>query len=155
MLLNVDNNNYAHKLVYSYNAFNKSITNMDIGLIANNNLFLLPFSSFSENYNKYLPTIENMIESFSPSTDYQNIINKLFSPVFINASALGEKKANITIIEFADYQCPFCAKFHKEIKNSLIQNFVKTGQVKFLFKDLIVNDLPKDKASTLAASASY
>jgi protein-disulfide isomerase len=154
MLLNVDNN-YAHKLVYSYNAFNKSITNMDIGLIANNNLFLLSFSSFSDNYNIYLPTIEKMIESFSPYTDAQNIINKLFSPVSANASALGDKKANITIVEFADYQCPFCAKFHKETKDSIMQNFVDTGEVKFLFKDLIVNDLQKDKSSTLAAVASY
>ena len=36
-----------------------------------------------------------------------------------------------------------------------MDNYVNTGQVKFLFKDFVVNDKPLDKASTLAARASY
>ena len=90
-----------------------------------------------------------------PAADTETILKKLFTPVSVNASALGDEQAKITIVEFADYQCPFCAKFHKETKDSIIQNFVDTGKVKFLFKDLIVNDRPNDKASTLAAAASY
>lgn len=93
--------------------------------------------------------------SQDPAADTETIFKKLFTPVSVNASALGDEQAKITIVEFADYQCPFCAKFHKETKDSLIQNFVETGKVKFLFKDLIVNDRPNDKASTLAAAASY
>ena len=81
-------------------------------------------------------------------------LNKLLSPSAANASALGNEQANITIVEFADYQCPFCAQFNKETKDSIIKNFVNTGKAKFLYKDLIVND-GSDKASTLAASASY
>jgi len=38
---------------------------------------------------------------------------------------------------------------------SLKENFIDTVKVKFLFKDLIIHDLPDDKASTLAAAASY
>jgi protein-disulfide isomerase len=72
----------------------------------------------------------------------------------VNASALGKERANITIVEFADYQCPFCAQFNKETKDSIIENFIDTGKAKFLYKDLIVND-GSDKASTLAAAASY
>ena len=100
----------------------------------------------------FAPKSNNMKQD---PTDPEAIINKLFSPVSVNASALGDKNANITIVEFADYQCPFCAKFHKETQDSIIQNLVDTGKVKFLFKDLIVNDRPNDKASTLAAVASY
>ena len=81
-------------------------------------------------------------------------LNKLLNPVSVNASTLGDEQANITIVEFADYQCPFCAKFHNETKDSIIENFVDTGKAKFLYKDLIVND-GSDKASTLAAAASY
>jgi hypothetical protein len=66
----LNNDNIAHKLVYSFNEFNKSITNMDIGLIANNDLFLLSFSAFSNNYNKYLPTVEKMIEYFEILPNY-------------------------------------------------------------------------------------
>ena len=57
----------------------------------------------------------------------------------------------ITIVEFAGYQCPFCAQFHRETMHSIKKNFIDTEKVKFLFKDL-VNDRQYDKASTLAAS---
>lgn len=85
----------------------------------------------------------------------QEIIKNLLAPVSVNASALGNERSNLTIVEFGDYQCPNCAQFHKETKDTLIENFVDTGKVKFIFKDFIVNDLPSDRASTLAAEASY
>ena len=88
-------------------------------------------------------------------TNPLTIINELFTPISANVLLLGDDQAKIIIVEFADYQCEACVKFHKEIKGALIEKFVKTGKVKFLFKDLIVNDSPNNEASTLAASASY
>lgn len=160
-----NDNSLAHKLVYSYDQSNKTINNMDIGLVTNNNLILLSFVSSSDMYNKYLPTIERMVETFETYTSANDNINqepldpemflkKLLSPSTVNASALGNEQAKIAIVEFADYQCPFCAQFNKETKDSIIENFVDTGKAKFLYKDLIVND-GSDKASTLAAAASY
>src|SRR5687768_13399289 len=86
--------------------------------------------------------------------DPETFLNKLLSPSTVNASALGNEQANITKVEYSDYQCPFCAQFNKETKDSIIENFIDTGKAKFLYKDLIVND-GSDKASTLAAAASY
>ena len=91
----------------------------------------------------------------SNSEETQDIINNLLQPVTINASAIGDESSNLTIVEFGDYQCPNCARFHKETKDPIVKNFVDTGKVKFIFKDFIVNDLPSDRASTLAAEASY
>ena len=85
----------------------------------------------------------------------EQIISRLLNPITQNASAIGDEQAKITVVEFGDYQCSFCARFHKETKDTLVKNLVDTGKIKFLFKDFIVNDLPNDKASTLAASASY
>lgn len=96
--------------------------------------------------------------SQTPSTqrnELTDIFEKLTHPVIQNASALGSDIANITIVEFGDYKCQYCARFHRETKNQIIDNYVKTGQVKFLFRDFIVNDKPNDKASTLASRASY
>ena len=146
-LLNKGNDKYAHKLVYSYRESNNTINTMDIGLIVNNtinnnNLILLSFVSSSDKYHIYLPTIEKMIETFETTSDddTQIFLNKLLNPVFLNASALGDDQANITIVEFADYQCQLCVQFHNETRNSVIKNFVDTGKAKFLYKDLIVND---------------
>ena len=71
-----------------------------------------------------------------------------FVPILGNAS-------NITMVEFGDYQCTFCAKFHNEIREKIINNFVNSGKINFLFKDYIVNDNATDTSSTKAAEASY
>ena len=85
----------------------------------------------------------------------QKLISELTTPSIPGATALGNNNASIAIVEFADYQCPFCARFNNETKNDLITNYVDSGIARFVFKDFVVNDLPKDKLSTLAAEASY
>ncbi len=85
----------------------------------------------------------------------QRLISQLTNSTIPGATALGVNKAPITIVEFADYQCPYCAIFNNETKNDLINKYVNTGIAKFVFRDLVLNDLPKDKLSTLAAEASY
>ena len=112
----------------------------------------------------FLPTASNPTNSSNSSSNNQNpneIIQKLYNPVVQNASALGSSTADITMIEFADYQCQSCAKFQREVRDDILRNFVNTGQVRFLFKDFIVNnDMPSttttvDEPSTLASEASY
>lgn len=84
-----------------------------------------------------------------------SLIKEISNPTYPSAPALGSSKAEVTMVEFGDYQCHFCAAFQRDTKDSIIQNFVNTGQVRFLFKDFTINDKPGDKASTLAAEASY
>ena len=109
----------------------------------------------------FLPSSSNPTNSSNSSSNNQNpneIIQKLYNPVVQNASALGSSMADITIIEFADYQCQSCAKFYREVRDDILRNFVNTGQVRFLFKDFIANNdmtTAVDEASTLAAEASY
>jgi len=83
------------------------------------------------------------------------LITMLTHPIIHNASALGTGKANITLVEFGDYQCQFCARFHRETKDLIVNNYVNTGMINFLFKDFVINDRPSDKLSTLAAIGSY
>ena len=83
------------------------------------------------------------------------IIQKISTPTISNAPALGNNNAPITLVEFGDYQCTYCHRFHSDTKDLILTNFVKNGKVKFLFKDFPINDLPADRASTLASEASY
>ena len=56
-----------------------------------------------------------------------------------NASPLlGDPSAPITIIEFGDYQCFFCNKFFHETENQILENYIKTGKAKMLFKDFTI-----------------
>ncbi|HSD04991.1 MAG TPA: thioredoxin domain-containing protein [Nitrosopumilaceae archaeon] len=64
---------------------------------------------------------------------------------------IGNPDAPITIVEWGDYQCTFCYKFHQSSKDLLIQEYVDAGKVNFVFRDFPLNG----PDSILAAEASY
>jgi len=47
----------------------------------------------------------------------------------------GDKNAKVTIIEFADFQCPFCEKWFSDTGTQIIKNYVDTGKAKFAYRD--------------------
>jgi len=48
----------------------------------------------------------------------------------------GDRNARIALIEFSDYQCPFCGRYAKEVMPQLQDEYVKTGKVKYVFQDM-------------------
>lgn len=48
---------------------------------------------------------------------------------------LGEQNAPVTIVEYGDFQCPFCGKFFKDTESTIRENYIKTGKVKFIYRD--------------------
>lgn len=48
---------------------------------------------------------------------------------------LGDPKAPVTLIEFGDYQCPFCARFFVDTEPKLRDQYIKTGKVKMVFRN--------------------
>ena len=47
----------------------------------------------------------------------------LVTPITQNISAIGQDNAKITVIEFGDYQCPFCKRFHDETRDKFYRKF--------------------------------
>ncbi len=45
------------------------------------------------------------------------------------------KKAKVAIVEFSDFECPFCQKFHKESYDTLVKEYVDTGKAVISFRD--------------------
>ncbi len=64
---------------------------------------------------------------------------------------IGNPDAKITIVEWGDYQCTFCYKFHQSSKDVIIEEYVSTGKANFVFRDFPLNG----PDSVLAAEASY
>jgi protein-disulfide isomerase len=60
-------------------------------------------------------------------------ISSLSIPSF--APYRGQASAKINVVEFGDYQCPFCERFFTQTEPQLLQNYVNTGKVKFYFLD--------------------
>ena len=48
---------------------------------------------------------------------------------------LGDPKAPVTLIEFGDYQCPFCGRFFEQVELPLREEYIKTGKVKMVFRN--------------------
>ena len=48
---------------------------------------------------------------------------------------LGDPKAPVTLIEFGDYQCPFCGRFFEQVEIPLRENYIKPGKVKMVFRN--------------------
>ncbi len=48
---------------------------------------------------------------------------------------LGNPDAPVTIVEFGDYQCPFCGKFFTDVEPLIRDQYIKTGKVKMVFRD--------------------
>ncbi len=49
---------------------------------------------------------------------------------------IGKEDAPVTIAYWYDYQCPFCRKTEQEVMPQLITDYVNTGKVKVVYKDL-------------------
>lgn len=47
----------------------------------------------------------------------------------------GNKNAEVTIIEFSDYECPFCARFYSQTLGQIRENYIDTGKVKLIYRD--------------------
>ncbi|RJQ18192.1 DsbA family protein [Candidatus Woesearchaeota archaeon] len=48
---------------------------------------------------------------------------------------LGDKNAPVEIIEFSDFQCPFCGRFYSQSMGQIKEKYVDTGKVKIVFRD--------------------
>ena len=78
-----------------------------------------------------------------------SILNK--ENLMQGSAILGNPDAKITIVEFGDYQCTFCYKFHDETMKKIDQAYIKTENVNFVYRDFPLNG----PQSILASEASY
>ena len=88
-------------------------------------------SFFNNEENDSILTTKDLIENGSP--------------------ILGNSFAPITILEWGDYQCTFCYRFHESSLNIILEEYVNPGKVKLVFKDFPLNG----PDSILAAEAAH
>jgi protein-disulfide isomerase len=64
----------------------------------------------------------------------------------------GNDTAKVVVIEFSDYQCPFCARYSKDTLARIRTDYVETGKVRYVFRDL---PLPFHAQAFKAAEAAH
>ena len=50
--------------------------------------------------------------------------------------ALGDPDAPVTVIEYASFTCPHCANFHANVFKDLKKNYIDTGKVRFIHREV-------------------
>lgn len=67
---------------------------------------------------------------------------------------LGRKDAPVTLVEFTDYQCPYCSRFHTTTFPEIKKQFIDSGKVRFISRDLPLgfhkNAMPAARATRCA-----
>lgn len=64
----------------------------------------------------------------------------------------GDPNAKLTLIEFSDYQCPFCSRYVRETLPEIEKEYIATGKLKYVFRDFPIESIHQN--SLLASSAA-
>lgn len=77
----------------------------------------------------------------------------------VNVSAdddavLGNPNAPVTVIEFSDYECPFCKRFYDQTLGQIKKEYIDTGKVKFIYRDYPLSFHPGAEPAAQAANCA-
>ena len=64
----------------------------------------------------------------------------------------GSGDAKLTLIEFSDYQCPFCGRYFRETLPQIEQDYVKTGRVRYVFRNFPLEAIHKEALKAAEAA---
>jgi protein-disulfide isomerase len=68
--------------------------------------------------------------------------------------ALGSPNAPVTMVEFADLQCPFCAEYHRNVFPTLLRRYLSTGKLRLELRLLRFIGPDSDRLARVAAAAA-
>ena len=68
--------------------------------------------------------------------------------------ALGSPDAPVTMVEFADLQCPFCREYHENVFPELLKRYVRTGKLRLELRLLRFLGPDSDRLARVAAAAA-
>ena len=68
---------------------------------------------------------------------------------------IGDADAPITIIEFSDFQCPFCARFYIQTLPLILEEYIQEGKVRLVFRDFPIQSIhPNALPASVAANCA-
>lgn len=62
------------------------------------------------------------------------------------ATVLGSRSAPVTLVEFSDFQCPFCARHERDTLPQIQRDYIDTGKVRYVLRDFPIDSLHPDSA---------
>jgi protein-disulfide isomerase len=93
------------------------------------------------------------------TTDTGNQPAPSAAPQFVDVKVgklplLGNQDAPVTIVEFSDFQCPFCRSFYEDTYIQLKKDYIDTGKVKISYRHLPLDFHPSAQITAEAAECA-
>lgn len=104
--------------------------------------------------NEMVAKLESKILKSQKASEQRNV--QPISVSMDNDPVRGDQNAPITIVEFSDFQCPFCARFQVQTLPLILEQYVDTGKVKFVYRDFpIQNSHPNAMSAAVASECAH
>lgn len=97
-------------------------------------------------------TLGNTAGNVAPAGSTQPAPSSSGNPVVQGVTAgnlpvLGDQNAKVLVVEYADYQCPFCEQFFTGAYPQIKKDYIDTGKIKFAFRDFPFLGQPQSDAA--------
>ena len=102
----------------------------------------------SERGDAYLLDDEQIMRIPAPA------IRVLYSPKLDERSYKGYQSAKLSLVDFEDYECPYCGKFFKETLLKIEKEYIESGKLKYYFKDFPLAFHPHSRITAEAAECA-
>jgi protein-disulfide isomerase len=80
--------------------------------------------------------------------------SRIFIPLG-DSPTMGSPSAPVTMIEFSDFQCPFCGQYYTQTLPEVEKNYIDSGKVRFVFKNMPLDNLhPNARAAANGAECA-
>ncbi len=66
----------------------------------------------------------------------------------------GDADASVTIVEFSDFECPFCGRYYNQAYKQIKENYIDAGKVKYVFRDFPLGFHAKAQKASEAAECA-
>ena len=67
----------------------------------------------------------------------------------------GDPNAPLTIVEFSDFQCPFCGRFYEQTLPLIERDYIETGKARLVYRDMPLEQIhPQAPAAHIAAECA-
>lgn len=67
---------------------------------------------------------------------------------------LGNKKAKVAIVEFSDFECPYCKRFHSKTFGQIKQKYIDSGKLLYIYRDFPLGSHKNAQSAAVAANCA-
>ena len=75
-------------------------------------------------------------------------------PVSASDFIQGNPNSKVVLVEYADYQCPFCGRFYSDTVQSIEKDYVTTGKIAYVYRDFAFLGAESQKSAEAASCAN-